>query len=103
MSTQRVYFPTTAALVFAGALLCTNSAQAQVLYGSIVGSVTDEAHGSVPGAKVRITSPRTNQTREAVSDTAGTYTLASVPADTYDISIMAQGFQVFKVAGVSVT
>ena len=104
MSRQRVYFATTAALVTASALLCgTNPAQAQVLYGSIVGSVTDEAHGSVPGAKVRITSPSTNQTREAVTDTTGTYTLASVPADTYDVSVTAPGFQVFKVTGVSVT
>ena len=94
----------TAALAIVLALLGTlNPAQAQVLYGSIVGSVTDAAHGTVPAAKVRATSPRTGQTRETQTDTAGNFTLATLPADVYDVSVTAQGFQVFKVNGVVVT
>ena len=77
--------------------------QAQVLYGSIVGSVVDAAHASVPGAKVKVTSPTTGQSRETATDASGTYTFASLTADTYDVSITAQGFQVFKVTGVAVT
>ena len=53
---------------------------AQVLYGSIVGTVTDQAGASVPNAKVRITSLGTSQTREAETDTAGTYVFPSLPA-----------------------
>src|SRR6185369_4702109 len=76
--------------------------RAQVLYGSIVGSVVDAAHASVPGAKIKVTSPTTGQSRESVTDAAGTYTFASLPADTYDVSISAPGFQLFKVNSVLV-
>ena len=35
-------------------------ANAQVIYGTIVGAVTDASGGTVPGAKVKITSLGTN-------------------------------------------
>ena len=76
---------------------------AQVLYGSINGSVVDAAHASVPGAKVKLTSPTTGQSRETLTDASGTYTFASLTADTYGVSITASGFQMFKVTGVAVT
>ena len=103
MSRLRVHAVSIATLVFAIAILSiAHPLQAQVLYGSIVGSVVDAAHASVPGAKVKVTSPTTGQSRESVTDAAGTYTFASLPADTYDVSISAQGFQLFKVNSVLV-
>ena len=39
---------------------------AQTLYGSLVGTVTDESGLAVPGATVKITHLETNQSREAV-------------------------------------
>src|SRR6185369_6414773 len=103
MSRLRVHAASIATLVFAIAILnIAQPVQAQVLYGSIVGSVVDAAHASVPGAKIKVTSPTTGQSRESLTDAAGTYTFASLPADTYDVSISAQGFQLFKVNSVLV-
>jgi len=48
------------------ALLCAmfaNSASAQVLYGSIVGTVNDPSGAAVPGATVTATNKQTGQQR----------------------------------------
>ncbi|HJZ95728.1 MAG TPA: carboxypeptidase regulatory-like domain-containing protein [Candidatus Solibacter sp.] len=81
------------------ALLTQPALDAQVLYGSIVGTVTDQAGASVPAAKVRITSRGTGQTRETETDAAGTYTFPSLPGDTYDVAVSKQGFQTVTIRG----
>ena len=45
---------------------------AQVIYGSIVGTVTDPMGGAVPGASVKITSLGTNEARTTSTSSAGT-------------------------------
>lgn len=70
-----------------------------MLYGSILGTVTDPAGGSVPGAKVRIVSTGTGQSRETETDSAGTYAFPSIPGDTYDVMVTKEGFQSFTVRG----
>src|SRR4029453_15579971 len=57
------------ALIFAA----SHRADAQVLYGSVLGDVKDTTGASVPGANVVITNKGTGLTREAVTDTAGHY------------------------------
>src|SRR4051812_28893075 len=79
------------------------SAPAQVLYGSILGSVSDAAGASVPGAKVRITSAGTHQTRESVTDDAGNYAFPSIPGGSYEIAITKPGFQTYTVRNVTVS
>jgi carboxypeptidase family protein len=59
--------------------------EAQVLYGSVVGTVTDSSNNAVPQATVRITDTRTNQTRETQTNDLGTYNFPSLPAGSYDI------------------
>lgn len=67
----------------------------QVLYGSIVGNVTDSSGGAIPGATVTITQLETNQTREAVTNEVGSYTFANVAAGTYQVVAALTGFQTF--------
>ena len=86
-------------IVFA---LVSPRADAQVLYGSIVGSVVDEAGSSVPGAKVRVTSVGTGQVRETETDEAGTYSFPSLVGDSYALAITKSGFQTFSVRNVAV-
>ena len=45
-------------------ILLAHRTDAQVLYGSVVGTVVDETGRSVAGAQVRITSTGTQQVRE---------------------------------------
>ncbi len=66
---------------------------AQILYGSIVGTVTDAQGGHVPGATVTIVSKETNLTRDTVSDSEGNYNLTNVLAGSYDVKVSLTGFR----------
>lgn len=94
-------------LLMPALLLCLafaiSEARAQVLYGSVIGSVTDTAGSSVSGATVRLTNAGTNQMRETTTGENGNYIFTSVPGGTYSISVRKDGFQVFTVGSVTVT
>jgi hypothetical protein len=77
-------------------------ASAQVLYGSIVGDVTDVSQAAVPGASVRITHRETNQSRVATTNDGGVYSFPTIPGGTYDVTISKQGFQTFTERDVEV-
>jgi Carboxypeptidase regulatory-like domain/TonB dependent receptor len=78
-------------------------ADAQVLYGSIVGHVTDTTGASVPGATVTIQQTETKLKREMVTDAAGAYQFTAVPTGTYTIAVTMSGFRSFGRPGVVVT
>ena len=75
-------------------------ASGQVLYGSIVGTVTDQSGAVVPNAQVKALDPSTGETREVSTDEAGRYTMGNVVPGKYDIKITAPGFRVFTQTGV---
>ena len=80
----------------------TRQANAQVLYGSIVGNVTDSSAASIPGAVVKLTQTETNLSREIVTNASGAYIYNDAPAGTYQISISKEGFQAFTVRDIVV-
>ena len=82
-----------AALLFACGFLHPSLADAQVLYGSIVGNVEDSSGATLPGATVTITSRETNLARSAVSNEVGAYSFTNVQAGTYDVKVSLQGFK----------
>src|SRR5215470_3512786 len=75
--------------------LCSHPTIGQVLFSSIVGSVTDATGAAVPGATIRITEANTNDTRSVTSNEAGGYTVSTVPAGTYQVEITKEGFRGF--------
>src|SRR5690349_7553014 len=77
-------------------------ANAQVLYGSIVGNVTDATNASVPNAVVRLTQVETNSSREVITNTAGAYIYNNAPAGTYQVVISREGFQTFTARNITV-
>ena len=77
-------------------------AVAQVLYGSLVGTVTDEAGLAVPGATVTITQAETNQSREGTTTGTGTYTFPNIAAGTYQVEVALTGFQPFRARDIVV-
>jgi len=81
----------------------TPSADGQVLYGSIVGNVTDETGGAVPGATVTITQADTGSSRDAVTDASGTYRFATVQPGTYTLTVKLTGFRAFTRSDIPVT
>ena len=68
-------------------------ASAQVLYGSIVGTVTDQATAVVPKASVTVRNTATGLSRQVNTDEAGAYSITNLPEGTYDLSVYAPGFK----------
>jgi len=79
------------------------AAEAQVLYGSIVGQVRDATGGALPGATVTITHTDTKAERETVSDSTGAYRFPTVQTGTYTVAVALTGFQSFTQNDVLVT
>ncbi|MPY91453.1 MAG: hypothetical protein GEU99_26535 [Luteitalea sp.] len=78
-------------------------AEAQVLYGSIVGNVTDSSGAAVPGATITITNKERNVTREEVTDDTGSYTFSTVATGTYSVRVTLPGFRPVERSSVPVT
>ncbi len=85
------------------ALALPQTGEAQVLYGSIVGNVNDNSDAAVAGATVKITNKETNQSRETVTGTDGSFNFSTVQTGTYQITISKQGFKTSTRAGIEVT
>ncbi len=85
------------------AVLWALPAQAQVLYGSIVGTVTDQTGAVLPQAQVTINNKATGQSRETATDEAGRYTISNVLPGSYDLAVSAKGFKRFTQTSVAIT
>jgi hypothetical protein len=83
--------------------LAATPARAQILYGSVVGIVSDSQGARVPGASVTIVNKETNLTREATTDAEGSYNLVNVLPGPYDVKISLQGFREAVRSNVPVT
>jgi outer membrane receptor protein involved in Fe transport len=88
-------------LLVLGLLFSLNSF-AQETTGGFTGSVLDPSGAAVPKAKVEITGGTLAQGLAVITDETGSYTLAQLPAGTYDLTVTAQGFTVVKMTAVSV-
>ncbi len=78
-------------------------ANAQVLYGSLTGNVSDQSGATVPGATVTLTNKGTGQVREVMSNEDGSYTLTNVLPGVYDLKITKQGFATYTETGLNIT
>ena len=95
--------PRTALIMAAllGALAAPGSAQ--VLYGSMVGTVTDASGAPVPGAAVDLQQRETGQRRTAVSSDSGAFSFPALPAGTYTVTVAKDGFQRFTAQDVGIS
>lgn len=87
-------------LVSLTALLVAFPANCQTLYGSIVGIVSDPSGAVVPGATIKATQIETQEVRTATTNDSGFFTLSTVPAGTYEISISKAGFNLFEARNI---
>ncbi len=79
------------------------SSSAQVLYGSVVGTVEDPSGAVIPGATIALTNTETGAAREVVADDQGRYTAVNMPAGNYNLVVTAPGFRTTTRSGVTVT
>jgi hypothetical protein len=66
-------------------------ADAQVLYGSLIGSVTDPSGAPVPGVRVMLASSGTGQERRATTDEVGYYNFPTLPGGSYRLTTDRSG------------
>jgi TonB-dependent Receptor Plug Domain. len=75
---------------------------AQVLYGSIVGNVTDPSDAPVSEATVVVTGRDTGQSRQTMTNDVGGYSLPTLPAGIYDLKVTRNGFTTLSQTGIEV-
>src|SRR5438445_6494756 len=83
-------------------MVATKSA-AQAVYGSILGTVTDQQGSAVAGAKVTVTSIAKGTIDETTTNTDGNYTVSHLIPDVYNVHIEATGFKSYDVKGIQVS
>src|SRR5689334_946746 len=88
-----------AALLIAGA----RDARAQVLYGSIVGNVTDTQGAITPGVTLTATNTGTGLKVETVSDADGAFTFRNLLPGTYDLAAALSGFREYRQTGIAIS
>jgi hypothetical protein len=92
------------ALVLVVALtLAVPVASAQVLYGSIVGNITDASGAAIPDATVTIQQAGTGFSRQTRSNETGQFQFPAVPGGTYEVTIARPGFNTFAAKDIAVS
>ena len=89
MATFRIARRVLAALVLSVAFAAAALAQTT---GGIVGRVTDETGGVLPGVTVSAASPALQGTRATVTDGTGSYRLTLLPPGVYTLTFDLAGF-----------
>ena len=77
-------------------LCCTASLSAQLLSGSIVGTVLDAHGAAIPAVKLQIISDSTGAVREVTSEERGSFAFNAVPPGTYTLVAEHGGFRKFQ-------
>src|SRR6266542_4355320 len=75
---------------------------AQILYGSVTGTITDQTGAVVPAVQVSATNDATGLKRQATTDAAGIFRLLDLPQGAYTIEATAAGFRPLKKTNVAV-
>ena len=84
------------------ALLCAIPSMAQVVKGSISGTVTDPQGAVVAGATVKAINDATGATLATTSDSSGSFHFNLIPVGTYRVEMTAAGFKTTVQNGIVV-
>src|SRR6266702_524753 len=101
-SKLRIHLACLFALCFL-ALGYAHRAGAQVLYGSVTGTVTDQSGAGMQKAHVTLINKATSVQKEAETDESGHYTITDVSPGNYDLTVKAGGFKPLTQTNLTVT
>ena len=90
-------------MILLAALLVPVQCQAQTLYGSIVGKVTDQTGAAIPGADITVINQKTNFTRQGITDDVGNYSFPTVPTGSFTVKVSMPGFKEYVETDIPVT
>jgi hypothetical protein len=79
--------------LFLAAGILAVPAHAQALYGSLVGTVSDQSGAVIPNITVTAADTLTGRTVEGTTDSGGRYSIVNLQPGTYDVKIAAAGFK----------
>ena len=82
--------------------LCAFVASAQTDRGAITGTVRDVSAAVVPAAAVEVKNAATSEVYKVGTTGTGNFTLANLPAGTYDLTVTAPGFKNYSRPGLTV-
>ena len=95
-------FFVSAAIAFVLVCLSPTAGQAQLLYGSLTGAVTDALCAAIDGAKVEALNVGTGVARTVTTDSSGTYRLSELQEGTYKVTISNLAFATYIAENVSI-
>ena len=90
-------------LVIVCLFLSASKAFAQTDRGTLTGTVSDTTGAVIPGVAIEAKNVQTGAAYQAGSSETGNYTLAQLPAGTYELSALLPGFKKFVRTGVIVS
>src|SRR5579862_6028323 len=85
------------------AVIMPSRIDAQVLYGSMTGNVTDSTGSAVPNATVQAMNTGTSTTRQATTDNNGVFLFNDLQAGPYKLTVSAPAFGTVVQTGLDVT
>jgi len=91
------------AVLVAAVLALAGPSEAQVLYGSVVGSVSDTSQAAVAGATVTLINVGTNLARETTTRSDGSYLVVNLIPGTYNVRVTLAGFKEYVKQAVPVS
>lgn len=89
-------------IILAFLLLVGSASFAQNNPGSITGTVMDSAGALMPGVRIEAKNMETGASLQVASNPTGSYTIAQLPAGTYQISVSLPGFKQYIRTGITV-
>jgi hypothetical protein len=91
------------ATVLCSGLVLAPNAAAQVLYGTLTGTVSDASHAAVPNAPVNVLNQGTGATRTTTANSQGEYTIQDLQPGTYSVIVeQTAGFSKFTQKNIAI-
>jgi hypothetical protein len=90
-------------LLLAALLVVPQLARAQELTATLTGIVADTSGAVIPNATVTVTENATKAVHTVQSDASGNYVVTTLPAGTYTVSVISNGFEGYLAKNVVLT
>lgn len=83
-------------------VLLATSLQAQSIYGTLTGIITDPTQAVVDNTALKLQDQQSGSQRETKANGEGYYTFVSVPPGLYQLTVTASGFDTHKKTGIKI-
>ena len=83
-------------------VLLTSTCRGQAVYGSIIGTVTDNTGAVVPGASITVTDANKGTSVTVESNASGDFAVDHMIPDPYNVTVTVAGFKKYEAQGLQV-